>query len=154
MFSLSVFGSLAMFELHPQLAKDCITVGDFPLCKLLLSNDSHYPWFVLVPRRGGVQEIFELNDEDQLQLQRESIHLSRVLYNAFNADKLNVAALGNMVSQLHVHHIVRYRTDAAWPAPVWGKFSATPYESSAVQALLEPLRGMLSQGFKFAESTL
>ncbi|GAA6131830.1 HIT domain-containing protein [Halopseudomonas sabulinigri] len=143
-----------MFELHPQLGKDCITVGDFPLCRLLLSNDSHYPWFVLVPRREGVTEVFELDEADQLQLQRESIHLSRVIYDAFDADKLNVAALGNMVSQLHVHHIVRYRGDAAWPAPVWGKFPATRYDSAAVQAVLEPLRGALSHGFKFAESIL
>lgn len=143
-----------MFELHPQLDKDCMTVGDFLLCKLLLSNDSHYPWFILVPRRMGVTEVFELNQEDQWQLQQESVHLSQVLYNTFKADKLNVAALGNMVSQLHVHHIVRYRNDPAWPAPVWGKFPATPYDNSAIQALLQPLRDALSHGFKFAESPL
>ncbi|MEH6490608.1 HIT domain-containing protein [Halopseudomonas sp.] len=143
-----------MFEVHPQLDKDCITVGDFPLCKLLLSNDSHYPWFILVPRRAGVTEVFQLEEGDQLQLQRESIHLSRVLYDVFGADKLNVAALGNMVSQLHVHHIVRYRNDAAWPAPVWGKFPATPYGSSEVQAVLEPLRDALALEFRFAELAL
>lgn len=143
-----------MFELHPQLDKDCITVGDFPLCRLLLNNDSHYPWFILVPKREGVSEIFELGDSDQLQLQRESIHLSRVLYENFHAHKLNVAALGNMVSQLHVHHVVRYREDAAWPAPVWGKLPATPYTKEDVVVVLEPLRVTLSEGFKFAELVL
>jgi len=140
-----------MFELHPQLQKDCLTIGDFPLSRLLLSNDSHYPWFILVPRRAGVTEVFELAQEDQQQLQRESLHLSRVIYEVFNADKLNVAALGNMVSQLHVHHIVRYRDDIAWPAPVWGKFPAAPYSSAAIATLLEPLRGVLAEGFSFAE---
>ena len=143
-----------MFELHPQLDKDCLVLGDFPLCRLLLNNDSHYPWFILVPRREQITEVFELNEQDPLQLHRESLHLSRVLHDVFRADKLNVAALGNMVSQLHVHHIVRYREDAAWPAPVWGKFSATAYEPADVLNLLEPLRLRLAEGFKFAESIL
>jgi len=143
-----------MFELHPQLDKDCLVLGDFPLCKLLLSNDSHYPWFILVPRREQITEVFELDEQDHLQLHRESLHLSRVLHDVFRADKLNVAALGNMVSQLHVHHIVRYREDAAWPAPVWGKFSATAYEPAEVLKLLEPLRLRLAEGFKFAELIL
>ena len=107
-----------MFELHPQLAQDTITISDFPLCRLLLINDSNYPWFILVPRRSQIREIYELQESDQRQLLKESSQLSRVLVKIFQADKLNVAALGNMVPQLHIHHIVRYQDDQAWPKPV------------------------------------
>ncbi|MEH6564766.1 MAG: HIT domain-containing protein [Halopseudomonas sp.] len=138
-----------MFELHPQLAKDGISVGDFPLSRLLLINDSHYPWFVLVPRRAGISEVFELTEEDQLQLGRESVHLSRILHRIFNADKLNVAALGNMVSQLHVHHIIRYRDDIAWPAPVWGKVPASPYSNEGLAKVLKTVHVALEEGIEF-----
>ena len=106
-----------MFELHPQLAKDCIEVGDFPLSKVLLLNDSHYPWVVLVPRRENIDEIFQLSHEDQRQLLAESSTLSEAMATYFKADKMNVAALGNKVPQLHLHHIVRYKTDVSWPNP-------------------------------------
>ena len=109
-----------MFELHPQLAQDCVTVGDFPLSRLLLMNDAQYPWFILVPRRRGITEIFELNQQDRDQLHDEVLSLTQALKDGFAADKMNVAALGNMVSQLHVHVIARYRDDPSWPAPVWG----------------------------------
>lgn len=122
-----------MFELHPQLAQDTMVVGDFPLCRLLLMNDVNYPWFILVPKRNGIREVFELDEKDQLQLLRESSQLSRVLHHAFQADKLNVAALGNMVPQLHIHHIVRYQSDPAWPKPVWGLYPAQPYTERAMQ---------------------
>lgn len=122
-----------MFELHPRLADDTMVIGDFPLSRLLLMNDANYPWFVLVPRRAGVREIFQLGDTDQIQLLKESSQLARVLAKTFEADKLNVAALGNMVPQLHIHHIVRYSTDPAWPKPVWGLLPAKPYSPSAVQ---------------------
>ena len=117
-----------MFELHPQLAKDCVVVGDFPLCRILLNKDANYPWFILVPRRENIREIFELCEADQQQLLWESSYFSKQIYPLFNADKLNVAALGNMVPQLHVHHIVRYQNDAAWPGPVWGHVAAIEYE--------------------------
>lgn len=122
-----------MFELHPRLAEDTLAIGDFPLCRLLLMNDASYPWFILVPRRAGIREIFELAPADQQKLLRESSHLSQVLNSLFQADKLNIAALGNMVPQLHVHHIVRFRHDRAWPKPVWGLFPATPYTERARQ---------------------
>ncbi len=121
-----------MFELHPQLAQDTVTIGDFPLCRLLLCNDSSYPWFILVPRRSQVREIFELEESDQRQLLKESSQLSQVLVKIFQADKLNVAALGNMVPQLHIHHIVRYQNDLAWPKPVWGLFPAQAYNKRAL----------------------
>ena len=122
-----------MFELHPRLAQDTLVVGDFPLCRLLLMNDVNYPWFILVPRRAGIREIFELEHLDQQQLLVESSQLSQLLNKIFQADKLNIAALGNMVPQLHIHHIVRYQTDLAWPNPVWGLFPAQPYTERARQ---------------------
>jgi diadenosine tetraphosphate (Ap4A) HIT family hydrolase len=122
-----------MFDLHPQLAADAIPIGDFPLCRLLLINDAGYPWFILVPRRPDVQEIFELSAQDQAQLLLESSHLCEVMSEVFEADKMNIAALGNMVPQLHVHHIARYKTDQAWPKPVWGLFPPQPYTKRALQ---------------------
>ncbi len=115
------------FQLHTRLAQDTWPVGDFPLCRLLLMNDANYPWFILVPRCPGIAEIFEMTRHDQQQLIRESSQLAEVLNRLFHADKLNIAALGNMVPQLHVHHIVRYRDDQAWPNPVWGLFPPRPY---------------------------
>src|SRR5262245_27562488 len=96
------------FELHPRLAADTIVLGDFPLCRLLLMNDAQYPWFILVPRRAGAREIYQLDERDQQQLLKESAQLSRAVMDAFRGEKLNVAALGNLVPQLHVHHVVRY----------------------------------------------
>ncbi|HEX5635511.1 MAG TPA: HIT domain-containing protein, partial [Gammaproteobacteria bacterium] len=97
-----------MAQLHPQLAKDCAELGRFDLCRLLLMNDSLYPWFILVPDREGISEIFQLAETDQRLLMRESLQLARTIHAAFQADKLNIAALGNVVPQLHIHHIVRY----------------------------------------------
>ena len=131
------------FELHPQLAADTVVVGDFPLCRLLLMNDRQYPWTILVPRRAALREIYELHESDQLRFWHESTQLSQTLMRAFNGDKLNVAALGNMVPQLHVHHIVRFKGDPAWPAPVWGKHPAQPYESVALNERVQLLRGLL-----------
>lgn len=139
-----------MFQLHPQLAQDGFELGNFPLCRLLLMNDSNYPWFILVPQRAGVREIYQLAVADQQQLLRESSHLARVLAEAYAADKMNIAALGNVVPQLHVHHIVRYRSDAAWPAPVWGRVPAQPYTAAGVALVFERLRGVLQEGFVFS----
>ncbi len=117
------------FQLHPQLQKDCQVLGCFTLCRLLLHNDANYPWFILVPGRDDISEIYQLTQRDQRQLMHESSLLSRTLAVAFEAHKLNVAALGNVVPQLHVHHIVRYRNDAAWPAPIWGAAPARAYDA-------------------------
>ncbi|MCP4876113.1 MAG: HIT domain-containing protein [Gammaproteobacteria bacterium] len=119
-----------MAELHPRLASDCIILGRFPLSRLLLMNDSNYPWFILVPDRDNVGEIYQLEDTDRKQLLDESCLLSRYLMDAFNGDKLNIAALGNQVPQLHLHHIVRYHSDKAWPTPIWGKVAAQPYRAT------------------------
>ncbi|WP_426141564.1 HIT domain-containing protein [Pseudomonas sp. DWP3-1-2] len=143
-----------MFVLDSRLQADTLLIGDFPLCRLLLSNDSNYPWFVLVPRRPDVSEIFELSLEDQLQLWHETTALSVVLKQSFGADKINVAALGNVVSQLHMHVIARRHNDAAWPAPVWGKHAAQPYASQQMSAIVQQLRSELTVDFVFAQEPL
>jgi len=124
-----------MFELHPQLVKDTVPLGRFTLSQLLLMNDSQYPWFLLVPERENIREVHELDDADRRQLWEESAQLSRTLTEIFKPDKLNIAALGNQVPQLHVHHIVRYHHDHAWPAPVWGKLPPKPYYSAELYKL-------------------
>jgi diadenosine tetraphosphate (Ap4A) HIT family hydrolase len=135
------------FELHPQLQKDGIALGSFPLCRLLLMNDANYPWFILVPQRDNIREIHELNESDLHLLSHESVTLARALTVVFKPDKLNIAALGNVVPQLHVHHIVRYQNDPAWPTPVWGKHPPLPYTAeqlAEVRAkILEILGGTL-----------
>lgn len=138
-----------MAELHPQLQKDCLLIGRFALCRLLLMRDANYPWFILVPDREGIAEIFELSEEDQGQLLRESSQLAAILAERFHADKLNIAALGNLVPQLHIHHVVRYREDAAWPAPVWGRVPVRPYTPEALSAVLETLRSGLHENFEY-----
>jgi diadenosine tetraphosphate (Ap4A) HIT family hydrolase len=139
-----------MFELHPQLKQDCIPIGRFSLCQILLMNDSHYPWFLLVPERDAVSEVYQLSDPEQAQLWRESAQLSRQLAATFNADKMNIAALGNIVPQLHVHHIVRYRSDPAWPAPVWGKLPARAYTEAELQSLLTRLLPVFNEQMQLA----
>ncbi len=134
---------MPMFELHPQLDRDSLTIGDLPLCRLLMMNDCSYPWFILVPRREGVREIFELPEADQQQLMVESSMLSERIDRHFKADKINVAALGNVVPQLHIHHIVRFKNDPAWPAPVWGFQPAVSYTDSDATAWIERMRSLL-----------
>jgi diadenosine tetraphosphate (Ap4A) HIT family hydrolase len=137
-----------MFQLHPQLAKDCLELGSLSLCRLLLMNDAHYPWFILVPERDGIRELHELGDVDRARLWDESALLSRALVKGFAPHKLNVAALGNQVPQLHVHHIARYTHDAAWPNPVWGKVSAKPYYGAEAEKLRALMRSLLGDVLK------
>lgn len=131
------------FQLHPRLQEDCILVGRFKLCRLLLMNDNHYPWFILVPEIPDIREIYQLNHTQQQQLMTESCYLAEQLADLYQADKMNIAAIGNMVPQLHIHHIVRYQSDAAWPAPVWGKFAAVAYTEEEIAEQLGILRGRL-----------
>ena len=120
------------FELHPRLAADCIRVGRLPLSMLLLLNDSRYPWFILVPQRAGIGEVFQLPVAEQHQLWRESAQLARNIKQSFHADKINIGVLGNLVPQLHVHHIGRFSSDPAWPGPVWGHSDPVPYEKHSI----------------------
>ena len=128
-----------MAEIHAQLRNDCLILGRFILCHLLLVKDANYPWFILVPDRDSIKEIYQLNDNDQRQLLTESSLLSERIMQVLKGDKLNVAALGNQVPQLHVHHIVRYQTDPAWPSPVWGRVVARQYSDAEINGLLSKL---------------
>ncbi|MFW1678248.1 HIT domain-containing protein [Pontibacter sp. JAM-7] len=138
------------FVLHPQLQADCVVLGDLPLCRLLLMNDANYPWFILVPRRAEVTEVYHLSVEDQVQLTRESASLAETLADTFAARKMNIAALGNVVPQLHIHHVVRYEKDPAWPAPVWGKIAAVPYSSERIDSIRQRLELLLQGDLEFA----
>lgn len=135
-----------MFQLHPRLAADTVGVGDFLLCRLLLCRDANYPWCILVPRLPDIQEIYQLSASQQQQLMVESSHLASCMAEQFNADKMNVASLGNMVPQLHLHHVVRYQTDGAWPKPIWGAADAKEYTAEELTQQLELLAESLAGG--------
>src|SRR6478752_4785063 len=113
--------------LPPQLAQDTVPVGDLPLARALLTNDANYPWLILVPRLPGLVELIDLEENAQVQLLGEISAAARALKMITECDKLNIAALGNQVPQLHVHIIARRRSDAAWPKPVWGVKPALAY---------------------------
>lgn len=130
---------MSLFSLHPRLQADTRLVAELPLSLLLMMNDARYPWFILVPRRWDVQEIYQLSDADRQQLLKESCQLGQAAMEVFGGDKLNLATLGNLVPQLHLHHVVRYRDDEAWPGPVWGKGSARPYAEDEAQRHAERL---------------
>jgi diadenosine tetraphosphate (Ap4A) HIT family hydrolase len=134
------------FSLHPQLAADTVPVGDLPLSRVLLANDASYPWLILVPRLPAVTEIIDLEENAQIQLLAEIAAASTALKDLTACDKLNVAALGNVVAQLHVHVIARGRNDAAWPKPVWGAAPATAYDAAVRSALIGDLRKALQIG--------
>lgn len=119
-----------MFTLHPQLAKDCVTVAELAVSTVLLSRDANYPWYILVPRVEGAREMHHLHLDMQHQIYAESAQLAAAIEKLHNPDKLNIAALGNMVAQLHIHHIGRFENDAAWPAPVWGRVDPTQYSEN------------------------
>jgi diadenosine tetraphosphate (Ap4A) HIT family hydrolase len=133
-----------MFELHNQLKQDTVTVGSFPLSLVLLHKDSQYPWLILVPQREEVTEIHHLDAEDRQQLMEESCRLAEVMVDLFAPRKMNLAALGNMVPQLHLHHIARFENDPAWPQPVWGKVPPVPYTEAALAERLQRLRHALA----------
>ncbi len=140
---------LHVFELDPRLQQDTILLGAFPLCDLLLMNDASYPWFILVPRRPEVSEIFHLSAEDQAQLIHESSVLSMNLNDTFAADKMNVANLGNVVRQLHLHHVVRYTDDPAWPGPVWGKLPVEPRTEEQIADIRQRVNSLLEDRVEF-----
>lgn len=136
--------SAASFALHPQLDADTFAVAELALCSVRLMNDATYPWLILVPRIAGARELIDLDEVQQIDLLREVSHCSRLLQHLFVPDKLNVAALGNMVPQLHVHVIARRRDDAAWPAPVWGRAPARPYTTASRDERLRLLQSGLA----------
>jgi diadenosine tetraphosphate (Ap4A) HIT family hydrolase len=132
-----------LWQLHPQLADDTHPLATFGLCELRLMDDANYPWLVLVPRIVDAVELIDLDAAQRHALTDEIDRAGRLLREVFRPDKLNVAALGNLVPQLHVHVIARYRDDPAWPRPVWGMAAARPYAEEALIERIERLRKVL-----------
>ena len=128
------------WSLHPQLAKDTIDIGDLPLSRVLVIKDANYPWLLLVPRREGAVEIIDLDEVAQAQLMTEITRVSRAVKEITKCDKLNVAALGNMVPQLHIHIVERRTGDVAWPRPVWGVAPPLPHDAQEVQQFISAVR--------------
>ena len=135
------------FELHHDLKRDGILIGRFPLCLVLLINDHSYPWFVLVPERKNIRDTIDLPEADYKELWNESRAFAAAIMRIFSGEKLNIAALGNVTPQLHVHHIVRYSTDPAWPAPIWGKQPMQSYRAEEVQKVRDRLYAAMIYGF-------
>lgn len=131
------------FTLHPQLAADTFPLGDLPVCRVLLMNNKNFPWVILVPRRDGACELFDLSEEDYAAVMQEIRETAQHLSQITNADKMNVAALGNMVPQLHIHIIARFKNDVAWPAPVWGAASM-PYPNNVPPQLAADIAHQLA----------
>ena len=132
------------FALDNRLSEDTIYVRELPLCRFLLMNDKRYPWLILVPRYNGLSEIHDLPDKDQSTLISEVTAATRALENLFQPKKINVAALGNMVSQLHIHIIARFEEDEAWPRPVWGIGKSESYSRNEAKRLVNQLNSTLS----------
>ena len=128
------------FELHPRLAADTVSVAAWPLCEVLLLNDANYPWLVLVPARPELRNFHDLSPDDMVTAGREISRASEALVDLFAPDKINVAALGNMVPQLHTHVVARFTTDAAWPNPIWGVAPPQAYTPDALDARCAGLR--------------
>jgi diadenosine tetraphosphate (Ap4A) HIT family hydrolase len=132
------------WSLDPQLARDTAAVGDLLLSRLLASRDATCPWVILAPRRAGVVEVIDLDSADRAQLMDEIARVSAALKRLTACDKLNVAAIGNVVSQLHVHVVARRRDDPAWPRPVWGAGPARAYAPGALETFVAALRSALA----------
>jgi len=136
-----------VFVLHQQLAADTVSIADWPLSSLLLMrSERRWPWLILVPRRPAKREIADLDAADRVLLIEEIADATRLLQALYAPDKVNVAAIGNMVAQLHVHVVARTRDDPVWPKPIWGQLPAEPYEAAALEARLAQLRHALATG--------
>ena len=128
------------WSLHPQLERDTASLGDLPLSRVMVINDANYPWLLLVPRRPDITEVIDLDEVAQAQLMTEVTRVASALRDVTACHKLNIAALGNAVPQLHVHIIARFRTDPAWPKPVWGVAPPRAYEREDLHNFVQPLR--------------
>jgi diadenosine tetraphosphate (Ap4A) HIT family hydrolase len=140
MFPSSTPPSTPPWALHPQLERDTVNLGDLPLCRALVIQDANYPWLLLVPRRNEVAEILDLDEVEQAQLMTETARVARALREITKCDKLNIAALGNVVPQLHVHIIARRKTDAAWPRPVWGAVPPVDHDPEELKQFISAIR--------------
>ena len=132
------------WHLHPQLADDSTPVIELALCEVRLMDDANHPWLILIPKVADAVEIIDLSPAQRAQMTTEIDTAARALKALFKPDKLNVAALGNLVPQLHVHVIARYQNDIAWPRPVWGAANARPYEPEELIARVRALSATLA----------
>jgi len=132
-----------MFVLDAKLKADTFFIADLKLSQLLLMNDANYVWLILVPKKENLSELIDLNFDEQVELLGEINLLSRILKNEFSCDKLNVANLGNMVRQLHIHVIARKKDDATFPKPVWGNAPTKPYFENEAQSLIAKIKSLL-----------
>ncbi|MDY7025802.1 MAG: HIT domain-containing protein [Pseudomonadota bacterium] len=135
------------YSLHPQLAADCFVLGQLGQCDLLRFNGDAYPWFILVPRFADLREWHHLSHDHQTQVFQTSMKLSQFIEQNYNPDKLNIAALGNMVPQLHIHHVARFTQDAAWPKPIWGSAAGEPLDAAFVASLQEQINNAFGEAF-------
>jgi len=133
-----------MFRLDERLQADTLYLGRLPLCKVLLMKDRRYPWVILVPARQDVFEYYHLSQQDRAQLMEESALVAEKMSDHFDAESMNVAELGNIVAQLHVHHIARFKDDPAWPGPVWGHSPSEPYDDVALKQRAEEITNLLN----------
>lgn len=129
-----------MFTLHERLQADTVSVTRLKLCRVLWMNDASFPWLILVPERPEIREVHQLSAADRSLLIEEIAFASRVLETLFHPDKINVGALGNLVPQLHLHIIARFRNDRAWPGPVWGTGLAQPYPEAELKRVCERVK--------------
>ena len=129
-----------MFVLHERLDADSAHVIDWPLCRVLLMNDATFPWLILVPMRDGLRDFHDVASADKPALVEEIDRASGALQSLHNPDKINIAALGNVVPQLHIHVIARFTNDPAWPGPIWGEGSVMPYKNEELSNTVDALK--------------
>ncbi|PJC85371.1 HIT family protein [Vibrio sp. HA2012] len=137
------------FTLHPRLESDTSLIGELSLCMVLLNKDASVPWVILVPKVDRVREIHHLSLQDQQQFLLESQLVNRSLEKLFMPDKLNFGSLGNLVPQLHIHHVVRYISDEAWPGPIWGNTAGKQRNEAEQEQLITLIRKELSKDHNF-----
>lgn len=138
----------SLFTLHPQLNQDCIQLGQLDDCELLRFNGDAFDWFILVPRFADLREWHHLSADNQTAVFQTSMLLSQFIEKQFTPDKLNIAALGNMVPQLHIHHVARFKTDSAWPKPIWGESGGNALTDSSIDALKQQCTDYFGGHFK------
>ncbi|WP_028117330.1 HIT domain-containing protein [Ferrimonas senticii] len=138
-----------MFQIHPTLDADTVLLGTLPLCQVRLSRDSQFPWLILVPMRADITEVHQLDSDDRMQLMEESCTIAAMLEQHTQADKINVAAIGNVVSQLHIHHVARFQTDPCWPKPIWGQLPMQPYDPATLSQTVDGWHQHLCQLVEF-----
>ncbi|MBL4829555.1 MAG: HIT family protein [Aliivibrio sp.] len=140
------------FTLHPRLMADTDLLGELPLCQVLLSKEQVGPWIILVPKISDLKEIHHLPEHSQIELIKESSFVAQLLEEHFSPDKINVGALGNLVPQLHLHHIARFTSDIAWPGPIWGNTDGTKRSIEQQQQLIQQLQDLLTTNNDFSRN--